>query len=227
MRVLVAEDTYALAVQLRARLEEDSHSVDVALDGEQALYSAETEFYDAIVLDLGLPKLDGLTVLRRLRAAGRTTPVLILTARSGWSDKVDGLNAGADDYLAKPFAIAELLARVNALIRRSHGQTVTIFETGNLRIDIARQTVTVDGQPAVLTALEFKLLAALAHNIGQPVSKTRLTEHLYAQDFDRDSNTLEVIVSRLRRKLGEEAIATLRGKGYVLIARRDGATAGT
>ena len=219
MRILVAEDTAALADQIRAALKSGGHAVDVAPDGEQALHLAETEPYDAIVLDLGLPRLDGLTVLRRTRAAGRTMPVLILTARGSWSDKVGGLNAGADDYLSKPFVMAELIARVNALMRRANGHATPLVQTGPLCIDMVRQTVMLHGMAVELTALEFRLLAALAHRIGQPVSKIQLTEHLYDQDFDRDSNTLEVIVSRLRRKLGETVIATQRGKGYLLVAQ--------
>jgi two-component system OmpR family response regulator len=216
MRVLVVEDSAALAEQLRAALVEAGLAVDVAPDGEEGLFLGETEGYDAVVLDLGLPKLDGLSVLRRWRAARRSMPVLILTARGSWTEKVEGLNAGADDYLAKPFAMAELVARLNALIRRAHGHAQPEIECGGLRIDTAGQTVTLAGTPLRLTAMEFRLLECLAHHMGQPVSKTHLTEHLYAQDFDRDSNTLEVIVGRLRRKLGDGFIETVRGQGYRL-----------
>ncbi|MBN8872695.1 MAG: response regulator transcription factor [Rhodospirillales bacterium] len=222
MRVLVVEDTTALAAQLRAALEQADFAVDLAPDGEEASFLGETEPYDAVVLDLGLPKLDGLSVLRRWRSAGRTMPVLVLTARGGWAEKVEGLNAGADDYLAKPFAMAELIARVKALIRRAHGHARPEIACGPLSIDTVLKQVTLNGAPVRLTTLEFNLLAYLAHRIGQPVSKTELTEHLYAQDFDRDSNTLEVIVGRLRRKLGDGLIETIRGQGYRLAGAAHG-----
>ncbi len=217
MRLLVAEDAAVLARQLRTALSEAGHAVDVAEDGEQALHLGETEPYDVVILDLGLPRIDGLSVLRRWRATGRTMPVLILTARASWTEKAEGLNAGADDYLAKPFAIEELLARINALIRRAHGHARALITCGRLAIDTVHHVVTVDGTPARLTALEYELLAVLALHSGRPVTKGYLTEHLYDQSFDKDSNTLEVIVSRLRRKLGEDVIETLRGKGYRLV----------
>jgi two-component system OmpR family response regulator len=216
MRILVVEDTAALAQQLNQTLTAGGYAVDIALDGAQGLHLGETEPYDAAVLDLGLPRIDGMTVLRRWRAGGRTMPVLILTARGGWAEKVDGLNAGADDYLAKPFAMEELKARLQALIRRAHGHAQPRIACGPLLIDVAEQHVTQDGHTIRLTGLEFELLSVLAHHLGQPVSKSHLTEHLYSQDFDRDSNTLEVIVSRLRRKLGDGLIETLRGQGYRL-----------
>lgn len=218
MRVLVAEDHAALAQQLRAALEAAHFAVDVAPDGEEALFLGETEPYDAVVLDLGLPRIDGLSVLRRWRKAGHAMPVLILTARDGWSEKVAGLNAGADDYLAKPFVMAELVARMQALVRRAHGQARPEITLGRLVVDTAAGRALLDGLPVKLTALEYRLLAYLAHRAGQVVSKTELTEHLYAQDFDRDSNTLEVVVGRLRKKLGEGVIETLRGQGYRLAA---------
>ncbi|MBI0539389.1 DNA-binding response regulator [Roseomonas sp. KE2513] len=218
MRVLVVEDSEALAGQLRAAFAEAGFAVDHAPDGEEALFLGETEPYDAVVLDLGLPRLDGLTVLRRWRAAGRTMPVLVLTARDAWTEKVEGLNAGADDYLAKPFVMAELVARVQALIRRAHGLARPEIRLGDLRIDINARSVTWKGAPVRLTALEYGLLAYLAHHPGRPVSKTELTEHLYAQDFDRDSNTLEVMVGRLRRKLADGVIETVRGQGYRMVA---------
>jgi two-component system OmpR family response regulator len=219
MRVLVVEDNEALAAQLSAALTEAHFAVDRAGDGEEALHLGETEPYDAVVLDLGLPVLDGLSVLRRWRERGRAMPVLILTARDGWTEKVEGLNAGADDYLAKPFAMGELVARLHALIRRAHGQARAEIVLGPLRIDPASARVLVGGAAVKLTGLEFRLLSYLAHHAGTVVSKTELTEHLYAQDFDRDSNTLEVIVGRLRRKLGEGMIETVRGQGYRLAAR--------
>jgi two-component system OmpR family response regulator len=216
MRVLVVEDNAALAAQLRVALVDASFAVDSAPDGEEGLFLGETEPYDAVVLDLGLPRLDGLSVLRRWRAGQHAMPVLILTARGSWTEKVEGLNAGADDYLAKPFAMAELVARLHALIRRANGHAQPEIASGPLRIDTAAQTVTLEGAPVRLTAMEYRLLECLAHHLGQPVSKTQLTEHLYSQDFDRDSNTLEVIVGRLRRKLGDEIIETVRGLGYRL-----------
>ena len=218
MRVLVAEDSAALAAQLREALVAAHFAVDVAPDGEEAHFLGDTEAYDAVVLDLGLPRLDGLSVLRRWRAAGRAMPVLILTARDGWTEKVAGLDAGADDYLAKPFAMAELLARLRALVRRANGLAQPVIAVGELRLDTAAGSVAWQGMPVRLTALEFRLLAYLAHRPGRVVSKTELTEHLYAQDFDRDSNTLEVVVGRLRRKLDPALIETLRGQGYRLAA---------
>jgi len=214
MRLLVVEDNAELSLQLRNALSESGFAVDVATDGEEGLHLGSTEPYDAVVLDLGLPRLDGLSVLRRWRAADRAMPVILLTARDSWSEKVEGLNAGADDYLAKPFIMAELIARLNALIRRANGVAKSELEFGEIRLDTAARAVTRQGAPVRLTALEYGMLAYLALNAGRPVSKTELTEHLYAQDFDRDSNTLEVIAGRLRRKLGDGLIETVRGQGY-------------
>ncbi len=219
MRILLAEDNAALAAQLREALQQAGFAVDHASDGEEAHFLGDTEPYDAVVLDLGMPRLDGLSVLRRWRAGGRAMPVLILTARDAWTEKVEGLNAGADDYLAKPFVMAELVARLQALIRRAHGLAKPEIVIGSLRLDTTARSVTRDGVPVRLTAMEYGLLAYLAHHAGRPVSKTELTEHLYAQDFDRDSNTLEVLVGRLRRKLGDGVIETLRGQGYRLCDR--------
>lgn len=218
MRALIVEDHAPLAAQLRDALAEAGFVADLAADGEEALFLGETEPYDVVVLDLGLPRLDGLTVLKRWRAAGRAMPVLILTARDAWSEKVAGLNAGADDYLAKPFVMPELVARLQALVRRAHGHVSPEISLGRLVVDTAAQRVLLDGAPVRLTGLEYRLLAYLALRAGQVVSKTELTEHLYAQDFDRDSNTLEVMVGRLRRKLGDGLIETLRGQGYRLAA---------
>ncbi|MBW6401382.1 response regulator transcription factor [Roseomonas sp. HJA6] len=216
MRVLIVEDHAPLAAQLRDALAEAGFVTDLAADGEEALFLGETEPYDVVVLDLGLPRLDGLTVLKRWRSAGRAMPVLILTARDAWSEKVAGLNAGADDYLAKPFVMPELVARLQALVRRAHGLVSPEIALGRLVVDTAAQRVLLGGVPVRLTGLEYRLLAYLALHAGQVVSKTELTEHLYAQDFDRDSNTLEVMVGRLRRKLGDGLIETLRGQGYRL-----------
>lgn len=218
MRALIVEDHAPLAAQLGDALAEAGFVVDLAADGEEALFLGETEPYDVVVLDLGLPRLDGLTVLKRWRAARRAMPVLILTARDAWSEKVAGLNAGADDYLAKPFVMPELVARLQALVRRAHGLVSPQISLGRLVVDTAAQRVLLGGVPVRLTGLEYRLLTYLALRAGQVVSKTELTEHLYAQDFDRDSNTLEVMVGRLRRKLGDELIETLRGQGYRLAA---------
>jgi len=217
MRILVVEDTIVLAEQLRVALHRAGYAIDLASEGEQALHLGATEPYDVVVLDLGLPNMDGLSVLRRWREVGRAMPVLILTARGSWAEKVDGLNSGADDYLAKPFLFDELLAQINALIRRAHGHAQPVVVVEKLRIDTARKEVTLSGEMVRLTALEYELLSVLAHYAGKPVSKTQLTEHLYDQSFDRDSNTLEVIVSRLRRKLGDGMIETQRGRGYRLV----------
>lgn len=220
MRLLVVEDHAQLSSQLRQGLAEAGFAVDLALDGEEGAHLGETEPYDAVVLDLGLPRLDGLSVLRRWRAGGRDMPVLILTARDAWSEKVEGLNAGADDYLAKPFAMGELVARINALIRRASGVASPLLRFGAVTLDTATRQVARDGESVRLTALEYGLFQYLALHAGRPISKTELTEHLYAQDFDRDSNTLEVIVARLRRKLGDGLIETIRGQGYRLVEPR-------
>lgn len=218
MRVLVVEDQRTLAAQLATALRDAGYAVDVAYDGEEGGFLGDTEPYDAVVLDLGLPKLDGLTVLRRWRASARDFPVLILTARDRWTDKVEGIDAGADDYLAKPFHMEELLARVRALIRRAKGRASAELTCGPVTLDTRRTRVAVDGQPLNLTAQEFKVLAYLMHKAGEVVSRTELTEHIYAQDFDRDSNIIEVFIGRLRRKLGVDVIETVRGQGYRLRA---------
>jgi len=216
MRILVVEDDRDLADALVAALKDAGYAADLACDGEEAAYLGEVETYDAAVLDLGLPKLDGLSVLRRWRATGRRLPVIILTARDRWTEKVQALNAGADDYLTKPFMMPELLARLNALIRRAAGQASSELLLGPLMIDMAGKQVLVRGLPVRLTALEYGLLTYLALHAGRVISKTELTEHLYDQDFDRDSNVIEVMIGRLRRKLGIEIIETLRGLGYRL-----------
>ena len=190
--------------------------VDTASDGEEGHFLGDTEPYDAVVLDLGLPKLDGVSVLEKWRKAGRMMPVLILTARDGWSDKVAGFDAGADDYVAKPFYTEELLARLRALLRRAAGIATSDIEVGPLRLDTRASRVTLNGNPVRLTSLEYRLLAYLAHHRGKVVSRTELIEHLYDQDFDRDSNTIEVFVGRLRKKLDANLIHTVRGLGYSL-----------
>jgi two-component system OmpR family response regulator len=216
MRILLVEDEKDLQRLLKKALSEAGYVVDVAADGEEGHFLGDTEPYDAVVLDLGLPKMDGVTVLERWRKAGRKMPVLILTARDRWSDKVAGFDAGADDYVAKPFYTEELLARLRALLRRAAGIASADIEVGPLRIDTRSSRVTVEGSPIKLTSLEYRLLAYLAHHKGQVLSRTDLVEHLYDQDFDRDSNTIEVFIGRLRKKLGVDVIHTVRGLGYRL-----------
>jgi two-component system, OmpR family, response regulator len=216
MRILLVEDDKDLQRLLKKALSEAGYVVDVAADGEEGHFLGDTEPYDAVVLDLGLPKMDGVTVLERWRKAGRKMPVLILTARDRWSDKVAGFDAGADDYVAKPFYTEELLARLRALLRRAAGIASADIEVGPLRIDTRSSRVTVEGNPIKLTSLEYRLLAYLAHHKGQVLSRTDLVEHLYDQDFDRDSNTIEVFIGRLRKKLGVDVIHTVRGLGYRL-----------
>lgn len=216
MRILLVEDDADLQRLLKRALADAGYVVDVASDGEEGHFLGDTEPYDAVVLDLGLPKLDGVTVLERWRKADRKMPVLILTARDRWSDKVAGFDAGADDYLAKPFYTEELLARLRALLRRAAGFATSEIECGPLRVDTRSSRVTVSGNPVKLTSLEYRLLAYLAHHKGRVVSRTELVEHLYDQDFDRDSNTIEVFVGRVRKKLGVNVIHTMRGLGYCL-----------
>ena len=214
MRILVAEDSETLARQLRTELGAAGFSVELASDGEQALALGAAEEFAAVVLDVGLPSRDGISVLRAWRAAGRAMPVLILTARDGWSDKVEGLDAGADDYLAKPFAMAELAARLRALIRRAQGTAAAVIERGGLRIDIGRRTVTLAGDVVSLTRLEYDLLATLARNAERPLDLPELKRLIYPDGGGGDWNTLAVVASRLRQKLGAGVIETVRGFGY-------------
>lgn len=216
MRALVVEDDPELAAQLAARLSAEGYAVDIAPDGEEAAFLGETEPYDVAVLDLGLPKLDGLSVLTGWRRRGVAFPVLILTARAHWHEKVQGIDAGADDYLAKPFRMEELLARLRALLRRAGGRAEPLLTCGGVALDPRAGRVTLDGAPVDLTSFEYRVLAYLMHCKGKTVSRAELTEHVYAQDFDRDSNTIEVFVGRLRRKLGAGLIETVRGLGYRL-----------
>ncbi|MDO9568006.1 MAG: response regulator transcription factor [Hydrogenophaga sp.] len=216
MRILLVEDEPQLRAPLRTALDAAGYAVDEADNGRDALFLGDTEAFDAVVLDLGLPVLDGLSVLKRWRHNGRNMPVLILTARDNWSEKVAGIDAGADDYLTKPFHMEELLARLRALIRRAHGQASPVLQCGALALDTRSGRVTLDGLPVALTSHEHKVLAYLMHRPGAVVSRTELTEHIYAQDFDRDSNTIEVFVGRLRKKLPPELIETVRGMGYRL-----------
>jgi two-component system OmpR family response regulator len=216
MRVLVVEDERKLAAQLRSALSLAGFSADAAHDGEEARLLGSTEPYDAVVLDLGLPRQDGLAVLRHWRGRGTRVPVLILTARSDWHSKVEGLNAGADDYLGKPFVMEELIARVQALIRRSKGFAAPEITCGPIALNVATGRATVDGKPVALTAQEFKTLSYLMHRQGRIVSQRELGEHIYDLEDERESNTIEVFVGRIRRKLGVDAIKTLRGLGYRL-----------
>ena len=221
MRILLIEDDRELAAQIGAALQQADYAVDAARDGEEGHFLGSTEPYDAVILDLGLPRLDGLTVLSRWRAEGRAFPVLILTARDSWSEKVRGIDAGADDYLAKPFHMEELLARLRALMRRAAGHASAELACGPISLDTRTNQVSLAGKPVALTAAELRLLRYLMHHPGRVVSRTELTEHLYQQDFDRDSNTIEVFVNRLRKKLGANLIRTLRGQGYRLVPSED------
>jgi len=208
------EDEAALAAQLTAAVATAGYVADHAADGARADYMVRTEQYDAIVLDLGLPVVDGMTLLARWRGTGVLTPILVLTARGSWHEKVQGIDGGADDYVSKPFEIEEVLARLRALIRRSTGQGSSQLRSGSITLDPRSARVTLDGAPIKLTSHEFRVLAYLMHQRDRVVSQTELTEHIYAQDFDRDSNTVEVFIARLRRKLGASAIETIRGLGY-------------
>ena len=216
MRILVVEDDVNLNRQLADILKEAGYVVDTAFDGEEGHYLGDSEPYDAVILDIGLPEMDGITVLEKWRAAGKTMPVLILTARDRWSDKVAGIDAGADDYVAKPFHIEEVLARIRALIRRAAGHASSELVCGPVRLDTKTSKVTVGGAALKLTSHEFRLLSYLMHHMGEVVSRTELVEHMYDQDFDRDSNTIEVFVGRLRKKMGVDLIETVRGLGYRL-----------
>ena len=216
MRVLIVEDDRDLNRQLVSALSDAGYAVDSAFDGEEGHFLGDTEPYDVVILDTGLPKMDGIRVLEQWRRADRNMPVIILTARDRWSDKVAGMDAGADDYVAKPFHMQELLARVRAQVRRASGHARSDIECGPLRLDTKTARVTLNGQPIKLTSHEYRLLAYLMHHNGRVVSRTELVEHLYEQDFDRDSNTIEVFVGRIRKKLGVDVIQTVRGLGYLL-----------
>ena len=217
MRVLVVEDDPDLGRQLSEALSQAGYAVDLAPDGEEGHFLGETEPYDAAVLDLGLPKMDGVRVLEKWRTSGKDMPVLILTARDRWSEKVAGFDAGADDYLTKPFVTEELLARLRALMRRAAGHASAALECGDLRVDTRAARASVNGEAIKLTAHEYRVLSYLMHHQGRVVPRTELVEHIYDQDFDRDSNTIEVFVGRLRRKIGSNRILTERGLGYRLI----------
>ena len=218
MRVLLAEDDENLVRQLKQTLSDEGYVLDISTDGEDAHFLGETEPYDAIILDLGLPVMDGLSILRRWREAGIKTPVLVLTARDRWNEKVQGIDAGADDYVTKPFHMEEVLSRLRALLRRAAGHAANSISHGKLYLDLKANRLSYDGNPVKLTALEYRLMAYLMLHRDKVVSRTELTEHLYDQDFDRDSNTIEVIIGRLRKKTSSVTIRTVRGLGYSLQA---------
>ncbi|MGZ9111637.1 MAG: response regulator transcription factor [Rhodoplanes sp.] len=216
MRVLVVEDDPRIARRLISVLREAGYAVDDVGNGEEAWFRGDTEDYDAVILDLGLPRMDGLTVLRKWREAGRDVPVLILTARGAWAERVAGIDAGADDYLAKPFVMEELLARLRALLRRAAGRASPLLAIGRVLLDTRQMRITVDGDPIALSPLEYRCLSYLMHHAGRVIPPTELMEHLYAHDHDREPNAVEVLIGRLRKKLGIHLIETRRGFGYVI-----------
>lgn len=217
MKILVVEDDLQVARQIETSLKSAGYVVEVVHDGEEGLYLGNNESFDAAILDLGLPKMDGIKVLQQWRANDRNMPVMILTARDTWREKVNGLRAGADDYLAKPFEVEEVIARIEALIRRATGHSTPVLSCGPVKLDTTANRVTLDDESVELTALELGMLSYLMHHKGEVISKTELTEHIYEQDFDRDSNVIEVLVNRLRKKLGNSLIKTHRGLGYQLV----------
>lgn len=216
MRVLVVEDEKKIATEIAAALTQAGYTVEIVGDGEKAWFRGETESYDGIVLDLGLPRLDGVSVVKNLRAAGVATPILILTARGSWMERVAGIDAGADDYLPKPFHEEELVARLGAIVRRAGGHTTPVLEAGPVRIDTRRVSVSLAGKPLALSPLEYRALRYLVHNKGRPVSQGELGEHVYGGEQEPDSNALEVLIGRLRKKLGQDVITTQRGYGYIV-----------
>ncbi|MBU1304101.1 MAG: response regulator transcription factor [Alphaproteobacteria bacterium] len=218
MRVLVLEDDAVIGARIAEALTLAGFVADREADGEIGCYRGETEGYDAIVLDLGLPTLDGLTLLKRWRRSGVATPVLILTARGSWQERGEGIDAGADDYLTKPFQIEELVARVRALVRRAAGQAAAVIVAGDLALDTRQMRLSLGGRPIALSPQEYRLVAYLMHHQGRVVTQEELVEHLYHQDFDRDSNSIEVLIGRVRKKLDTQAIETRRGFGYLIAA---------
>jgi two-component system, OmpR family, response regulator len=216
MRLLIVEDEPRISDGIKAALDAAGYASDVSANGEDAWFRGDTETYDLVVLDLGLPKMGGLSVLKRWRAAGRNMPVLVLTARGSWPERVEGIDAGADDYLAKPFRTEELLARVRALIRRSVGQGNAMIEAGRLALDTRQMRILAGGNPVQASPLEYRLLAYLMHHKGRVVPPHELIEHLYGDDDARNANALEALIMRLRKKLGSEAIETRRGFGYLI-----------
>ena len=218
MRILVIEDEAEVLAQIAGELKRAGYIVDMASDGEDGWFKGETENYAAIILDLGLPRLDGLSIVKRWRVAGVVTPVLMVTARAAWMERVEGIDAGADDYLPKPFYGEELVARLGAVLRRSAGYAAPVLKAGNVSVDTRRMTVSLDGRGISLTPLEFRLLRYLMHNSGRVVAPAELFEHLYASEQDQGSNALEVLVNRTRKKLGNTVIGTRRGFGYIVEA---------
>ncbi|MBD3677116.1 MAG: response regulator transcription factor [Rhodobacteraceae bacterium] len=220
MRVLVVDDELVLCKQIQNAFQGEGYAVDLAHDGEDAAHLGANEPYDLIILDIGLPKQDGISVLKAWRAEGLDMPVLLLTARDGWSERVDGLDAGADDYLSKPFHMSELLARARALIRRNKGRMQEVFSQGGFSFDLRTGTATVDGLPVKLTAQEVAVLRYLVHNSGRYVTRTEIVDHIYDYNSDPDSNTIAVFIGRLRRKLGPDVITSERGRGYMIVAEK-------
>tara|TARA_B000000460_G_C21451690_1_gene364056 strand:+ start:234 stop:905 length:672 start_codon:yes stop_codon:yes gene_type:complete len=214
MRILVVEDEPTLSKQIVHSLKNVGYAVDAALEGEEGYFLGDTEPYDAIVLDLGLPKIDGFTILDRWRRSGNKTPVLILTARDRWQDKIKGFDIGADDFVTKPFSMEEVIARVRALIRRSKGLAKSIIEFGPISLDTSRSKVMVNGRKIILTLREYKIFSYLIYNQGKVVSRTELTEHTYDKNFDRDSNVIDSFIKKIRNKIGIDCITTVRGMGY-------------
>lgn len=221
MRTLVVEDERQIAIDMAASLEASGFSAEICSDGEEAWYRGGVEDYDAVILDLGLPKLDGLTVLRRWRAEGRNMPVIILTARDGWTSRVEGINSGADDYLQKPFQMEELIARVRAVLRRTHGHSTNVLAAGRLTLDTNQMRAFADGKSVTLTPLEYRLVSYMLHHKGRIVPGSELLEHIYGDSDAREMNAIEAIIVRLRRKLGSGTIETRRGQGYVMRDVRD------
>lgn len=219
MRTLIVEDERQIALDMATSLEASGFSAEICSDGEEAWYRGDTENYDAVILDLGLPKLDGLTVLKRWRSEGRTMPVIILTARDGWTARVEGINSGADDYLQKPFQMEELIARVRAVLRRTHGHSGPVLAAGRLSLDTNQMRVLLDGTALALTPLEYRLISYMMHHKGRVLPGAVLLEHVYGDSDSREVNAIEALIVRLRRKLGAATIETRRGQGYVL---RDG-----
>jgi DNA-binding response OmpR family regulator len=216
MRVLVVEDDPRIARRLSSVLQEAGYAVDCVDNGEEAWFRGDTEDYDSVILDLGLPRMDGLTVLKKWREAGRDVPVLILTARGAWAERVSGIDAGADDYLAKPFVMEELLARLRALLRRAAGRASPVLAIGDVVLDTRQMRITVHGDPVALSPLEYRCLSYLMHHAGRMIPPTELMEHLYAHDHDREPNAVEVLIGRLRKKLVVDLIETRRGFGYII-----------
>ena len=214
MRILVVEDEPTLSKQIVHSLKNVGYAVDAALEGEEGYFLGDTEPYDAIVLDLGLPKIDGFTILDRWRKSGNKTPVLILTARDRWQDKIKGFDIGADDFVTKPFSMEEVIARVRALIRRSKGLAKSIIEFGPISLDTSRSKVMVNGRKVIFTSREYKIFSYLIYNQGKVVSRTELTEHTYDKNFDRDSNVIDAFIKKIRNKIGIDCITTVRGMGY-------------